>query len=676
MTPIGSKVFNRKDRACVDTLRLLAVDMVEKAKSGHPGFPLGAAPMAYVLWARFLRHDPSRPDWPDRDRFVLSAGHGSALLYAFLHLAGYGLTMDDLKNFRQWGSPTPGHPERGLTPGVEATTGPLGHGMAMGVGLALAERHMAARFNRPGFAIFDHHTYALVSDGDLMEGVASEAASLAGNQGLGKLIYLYDSNDMTIEGHASLTFSEDVRVRFTAYNWHVSLVSDGEDLQSVKVALDAAKQETDRPTLIICRTKLGAGSPKEDTPGAHGEPLGAEGLSATRAHYGYGDKGPFFVDERVAKHFREQAQARAAARARWEETLAAYGREHPVLAAELKRRLGALLPDGLDQALAASARAAFPKGASVATRVASGKAINILAKSLPELIGGSADLAPSNKTLIEGEDFVGALRPDARNFHFGVREQGMGAILNGLALHGGLIPYGGTFLVFSDFLRPAVRLSALMAQKVVYVLTHDSVGVGEDGPTHQPVEHLAALRAIPDLVVMRPADAHETVAAWGLAVAGPGPTALILSRQNLPTLHPDEYPMVTEGVAKGAYVLSPSEGPEPGAIIVATGSEVHLALAAQGLLRGKRDVRVVSMPSWELFERQPAGYKETVFPAAVTRRLALEAGRAMGWERYAGPGGKILSIETFGRSAPAGVIFGNLGFTAENVARLADSLFG
>ncbi|MDR2301566.1 MAG: transketolase [Deltaproteobacteria bacterium] len=675
MTPTGFSVFNRKDRASVDTLRLLAVDMVEKAKSGHPGFPLGAAPMAYVLWTRFLKHDPQRPDWPDRDRFVLSAGHGSALLYAFLCLSGYGLTMDDLKNFRQWESLTPGHPERGVTPGVEATTGPLGHGLAMGVGLALAERNLAKRFNRPNFKLFDHHTYALVSDGDLMEGVGSEAASLAGNQGLGKLIYIYDSNDMTIEGHAGLTFSEDVRARFAAYNWHVSLVSDVGDLQSIKVALDKAKQETERPTLIICRTKLGAGSPKEDTPGAHGEPLGAEGLAATRAHYGYGDRGPFFVDERVAEHFKERAQAHVETRKKWEETLAEYEKKYPEEGRELKRRLLGSVPDSLAPDLKEAAKTVFAKDSQVATRVASGKVLNVLAKSLPELIGGSADLAPSNKTVIDGEEFLSALTPGGRNIHFGVREQGMGAILNGLALHGGFIPFGGTFLVFSDFVRPAVRLSALMSLKVVYVFTHDSVGVGEDGPTHQPVEHLAALRAMPNLLVLRPADAFETAAAWEVAVTHQGPSCLILSRQNLPVLTPEKYPHLHEGVFKGAYVLSEAPNQDPQAIVIASGSEVHLALAAQELLKDRLGVRVVSIPSWELFASQPPDYVEKVLPAKITKRLAVEAGRSLGYERFVGLNGKILSIDSFGHSAPAGVIFEKLGFTPDNVARLVDSLF-
>jgi transketolase len=669
----STKLFNRKDQASVDTLRLLAVDMVEVAKSGHPGFPLGAAPMAYVLWTRFLKHDPKHPDWPDRDRFILSPGHGSALLYAFLYLSGYGLTMDDLKNFRQWHSLTPGHPEKGLTPGVEATTGPLGHGLAMGVGMAMAERSLARRFNQPGFTIFDHYTYGLVSDGDLMEGVASEAASLAGTQGLGKLIYIYDDNQMTIEGHTDLAFSEDVRSRFLAYNWHVPVVSDGEDLHSVKMALDTARLETERPSLIMCRTKLGAGSPKADTPGVHGEPLGIDALAATRAHYGYGDKGPFFVDERVANNFQQRGQAHVGERQEWESRLKEYEKEHSSLASELHRRLHGVLPDTLGQVL--QDPGLFSAETPVATRVASGKVINALAGSLPELIGGSADLAPSNKTVIEGEDFMSPLRPHGRNIHFGVREQGMGAILNGLALHGGFIPFGGTFMVFSDFLRPAMRLSALMSLKVIYVLTHDSVGVGEDGPTHQPVEQLAALRVIPNLMVLRPADAFETVAAWGLAISNPGPTALILSRQNLPVLPPKKYPGLCEGASKGGYILAEAEGSEPEAVIIASGSEVQLALAARESLKGRRAVRVVSLPCRELFLRQGQDYIEKVLPSGLTRRLGLEAACAFGWEPLIGPAGKMLSIEDFGHSAPAGVIFEHLGFTPANVAALVDSLF-
>ncbi|MDR1298188.1 MAG: transketolase [Deltaproteobacteria bacterium] len=672
MKTTRKKNYTRKDRASVDTLRVLAAEMVEKAKSGHPGLPLGAAPMAYVLWTRFLKHDPGCPSWPDRDRFVMSPGHGSALLYAWLHLAGYGLSMEDLKNFRQWGSPTPGHPERGLTPGVEATTGPLGHGLAMAVGLAMAERQLAARFNRPGFPVFDHITYALVSDGDLMEGVASEASSLAGTQGLGKLVCVYDDNQMTIEGPTSISFSEDVRSRFLAYGWHVSVVSEGEDLMSVQLALENAKAETQRPSLVMCRTELGAGSPKADTPGAHGEPLGAEALAATREHYGFGDKPPFFVDERVASNFLALSQAHNSARLDWEAALSAYVGKHPELGAELERRLAGRLPDDFEDVLKSGAKSSFSGKPPVATRAASGKVINILAPVMPELIGGSADLAPSNKTQIEGEPGAGALWPGGRNVHFGVREQAMGAVLNGMAVHGGLAPFGGTFLVFSDFLRPAVRLSALMGLNVVYVLTHDSVGVGEDGPTHQPVEHLAALRAIPNLNVIRPADAFETAAAWSLALEGKGPAALILSRQNLPVL--PEEDLAYQGARAGGYILREAEGGVPEAVIIATGSEVSLALEARAILAGKIAVRVVSLPCWEIFEKQSREYRDLVLPPNVTKRLAVEAGRTFGWERWVGDKGAVLGIDEFGHSAPASVIFEKLGFTAKNVAGLVEKL--
>ena len=670
MTPGAS--FNRKDQASVDTLRLLAADMVEKANSGHPGLPLGAAPLTYVLWTRFLKHDPASPDWPDRDRFILSPGHGSALLYAWLHLAGYGLAIEDLKKFRQWGSLTPGHPERGLTPGVEATTGPLGHGFSMGVGLAVAERAMADRFNKPDMTLFDHYTYALVSDGDLMEGVCSEAASFAGTQRLGKLVYIYDDNQITIEGRTGITFTEDVRERFMAYGWQVIVVSDGEDLGALKLAFDNARAETERPTLIQARTVIGAGSPKGDTSSVHGEPLGPQALAATRDHYGYGDKPPFFVDDRVARNFKTRSEAYRERRVQWEALLADYGRRHPDLFAELTRRLRGELPDEVSGILSGIS---FPKDKPVATRAASGAVINKIAAAVPELLGGSADLAPSNKTKIEGLGSLGPLTPGGRNVHYGIREHAMGAIMNGLALHGGILPFGGTFLVFSDFVRPAVRLSALMGLKVVYVLTHDSVGVGEDGPTHQPVEHLAALRAIPGLLVIRPADAYETVAAWRAAISAKGPSALVLSRQNLPILSPEDYPAVAEGPLKGGYVLKDSDGGSPEAIILATGSEVALALAAQAALSPKRKVRVVSLPSWELFFAQDKDYRDQVLPPKVTRRLAVEAGRSLGWHRLVGDAGSVLSIEAFGHSAPAERIFKELGYTPENVAALVERLF-
>ena len=662
--------FNRKDQASVNTLRLLAADMVEAAQSGHPGLPLGAAPMAYVLWSRFLKHDPQDPLWPDRDRFILSPGHGSALLYAWLHLAGYGLSLEELKAFRQWGSRTPGHPEYGHTPGVEATTGPLGHGFAMGVGLAIAEKMLAQCFNRPGFTLFDHRVYVLVSDGDLMEGVSAVAASLAGTLGLGNLIYLYDDNQMTIEGPTDLAFTEDVRGRFSAYGLQVIVVTEGGDLGSIYQALENARAEGDRPSLVMVRTRLGAGSPRENSPKAHGEPLGREDLRATRRFYGYPEDQSFTVDQRVYDHFQKLNQFHQKTRAAWLELLTEYERAFPAEAAELQRRLAGRRPDGWTKALPE-----FNKGGALATRSASGQVLNALAGVLPELVGGSADLAPSNKTELAGAGFFGALCPAWRNFHFGVREAAMGAVANGLALAGGLAPFAATFLVFSDFLRPALRLAALMKLPVVFVFTHDSVGVGEDGPTHQPVEHLAALRAIPGLTVIRPADAYETRVAWRAALSRGGPTALILSRQDLPILHPDDYPTLAEGAGRGGYILAEAEGGEPEALILATGSEVALALTARELLtaRGRR-VRVVSLPSWENFDEQPQDYRDAVLPPQVTRRLAVEAGPALGWSRYLGPAGRTLSIEGFGVSAPAGRLFAEFGFTPENVAGLVERL--
>lgn len=657
--------FNRKDRASVNTMRLLAADMVEKAKSGHPGLPLGAAPMAYVLLSRFLKHDSQDPNWADRDRFILSAGHGSALLYAWLHLAGYGLTMDDLKSFRQWGSLTPGHPEHGHTRGVEATTGPLGHGFAMGVGMAMAEKMMAARFNRPDFELFNHHVYALVSDGDLMEGVSSEAASLAGTLGLGKLIYLYDDNQITIEGSTDLAFTEDVRNRFLAYGWQVIVVTEGEDLGSIYQAIENAKADVERPSLIMVSTKIGAGSPRENTPKAHGEPLGLEAIKATRKFYEYPEDQEFTVDPRVYDNFVKLGQVHHETRLTWQEKLEKYKAAYPQEAAELTRRLAGKLPDDLDQCWPS-----FEKGGAMATRVASGKVLNSLAPALPELFGGSADLSPSNKSDITGGDSFSALNPNGRNIHFGVREAAMGAIVNGLALSGGIKAYGATFLVFSDFARPALRLASLMKLPVTFIFTHDSIGVGEDGPTHQPIEHLVCLRAIPGLTVIRPADAYETIAAWKSALTINGPTILALSRQDLPTLHPENYPAVIEGPTRGGYILSEAEGATPEAIIVATGSEVQLALQAQKVLAGRLKVRVVSLPSWEIFDSQPKEYRDQVLPPTVTKRLSVEAGLSLGWARYIGPEGKSLSIETFGASAPASKLFAEFGFTPENIAKM------
>ncbi|MDR1608908.1 MAG: transketolase [Deltaproteobacteria bacterium] len=656
---MSESVYNRKDRASVDTLRLLAVDMVEKAQSGHPGLPLGAAPLLYVLWTRFLKRDPLAPNWPNRDRFILSPGHGSALLYALLHLCGYGLAIDDLKNFRQWGSLTPGHPERDVTPGVEVSTGPLGHGLAMGVGLAMGERFMAAKFNKPDFKLFDHHVYALVSDGDLMEGVASEAASLAGTQALGRLIYLYDDNHMTIEGNTDLAFTEDVRARFLAYGWQVIVVADGNDLLSVHLALENAERDLGKPSLIMCRTVLGAGSPKSNTSKAHGEPLGAEGLAETRRFYGYGDQEPFFVDERVAKNFQTRSRACVPDRLAWEELLKQYAEKFPEDYAELTRRWAGNLPD-LGPSLTFGEK-------PIATRTASSLVLNDLAKKLPEIIGGSADLGPSNKTVLEGLGSFLPLTPEGRNIHFGVREHAMGAVVNGLALYQGLRPYCSTFLSFSDFARPSLRLAALMGLKVIHIYTHDSVGVGEDGPTHQPIEQLTSLRLLPRVTVIRPADAYETAALWPVILERKEPVALVLSRQDLPILSPTAYPAILTGPARGGYVLSDSEG-EPEAIIIATGSEVALALAAQKLLLGQKRVRVVSLPSWELFDENDQSYRESVLPERIEKRLGLEAGLSIGWSRYLGPKGQMVSVEDYGRSAPAQKLFEELGFTPENIA--------
>jgi transketolase len=664
---MSNPVYNRKDRASVNTLRLMSVDMVEIAKSGHPGLPLGAAPLLYVLWSRFLKHDPSRPDWPNRDRFVLSCGHGSALLYALLSVFGYGLSTLDLKNFRKMGSLTPGHPERGVTPGVEATTGPLGHGFGMSVGLAMGERAMAARFNRPGFALFDHYVYGLCSDGDLMEGVAAEAASLAGAQALGKLIYLYDDNRMTIEGSTDLAFSEDVRARFLAYGWQVNVVADGEDLTSVHLALENARANLEKPSLIMCRTILGAGSPKADSPKAHGEPLGAEALAKTREFYGYGDKEPFFIDDRVAANFAARAKAYVPDRQKWEESLAQYDKAYPEEAKELRRRLAGDLPD-----LGKPLRFSPDK---MATRAASGLVLNDLAQKIPEIIGGSADLGPSNKTELTGLGSFLPLNPGGRNVHFGVREAAMGAAVNGLALYGGLRPYGATFLSFADFLRPALRLAALMDLNSIFIFTHDSLGVGEDGPTHQPVEQLASLRIIPRLTTIRPADASETATLWPVALKLKGPVAFVLSRQDLPVISPDDYPEIRTGPSFGGYVLAEPYDGDPEAIIIATGSEVSLALKARIILLGEIRIRVVSLPSMEIFERQSQSYKDEVLPKDVTKRLSVESALSFGWSRYVGDKGISVSVDDYGRSAPGAELFEAFGFTAKKIADRVLDLF-
>jgi len=660
------------DQLCINTLRTLAMDMVQRANSGHPGMPMGAADMAYVLWTRFLRHNPANPHWPDRDRFVLSAGHGSTLLYSLLHLTGYDLPLEELMSFRQWGSCTPGHPEYGCAPGVETTTGPLGQGFANGVGMAIAEAYLAARFNRPGHKIVDHYVYAIVSDGDLMEGIASEAASLAGHLRLGKLIYLYDDNRVTIEGSTDLAFTEDRGKRFEAYGWHVQRV-DGYDLEAIATAIRAAQRDP-RPSLIMARTHLAYGSPhKQNDAKAHGAPLGEEEVRLTKESLGWPTEQPFLIPEEALAHFRQALERGRAWEAEWRARFEAYAAEYPDLAEEWRMAMAGELPPDWD----ASLPVFKPEDGPMSTRVASGKALNSIAPRLPTLIGGSADLAPSTKTYLEGLGDFGAEDRLGRNLHFGVREHAMGGILNGMALHGGVIPFGGTFLVFSDYMRPSIRLAAMMKLPVIYVFSHDSLWIGEDGPTHQPVEQLASLRAIPNLTVIRPADANETVVAWRVALEQrSGPVALILSRQSLPILDRSSLAPAEE-LVRGAYVLAEAEGGQPDLILIATGSEVHLALAARERLaeRGVR-ARVVNMPSWELFDRQPESYRQAVLPPHVTARLAIEAGVSQGWHRYVGPAGDVMSIERFGASAPYKVLQEKFGFTAENVAQRALALLG
>ena len=662
------------DDLCVNTIRMLSVDSVEKANSGHPGLPMGAATMAYVLWMRFLRHNPANPKWPDRDRFVLSAGHGSMLLYSLLHLTGYDLPLEELKNFRQWGSQTPGHPEYGHTPGVETTTGPLGQGFANGVGLAIAERFLGTVFNRQGHEIVDHYTYAIISDGDLMEGVSHEAASLAGNLGLGKLIYLYDNNHISIEGSTDIAFTEDRAGRFEAYGWHIQKIDDGNDMEAIEKAIHAAQKEKDRPSLISVRTHIGYGSPnKQDSASAHGEPLGPEEINLTKEHLGWPLKPPFFITEEVLKHFRQALEKGN----QWErestDTFKAYEKAYPGLAKEWEQWVNKELPDGWDKDI--SLFPADSKG--IATRVASGKVLNAIAPNLPNLIGGSADLSPSNKTVVNGENFFQKDSYNGRNFHFGVREHAMGSILNGIALHGGLIPYGGTFLIFSDYMRPPIRLAAMMGLKVVYIFTHDSIGLGEDGPTHQPVEQLAALRAIPNLTVIRPCDANETIEAWRHALnSTQGPVALALTRQNLPSLDRQVFGPA-HGLRYGAYVLKDAPDGKPDCILIASGSEVHIAIEAAEKIREKGvSVRVVSMPSWELFERQPGEYRDQVLPPAVDVRVAIEAGVTQGWHRYLGNKGEAIGIDHFGASAPYKILYEKFGITADRIAGKTLQLLG
>ena len=653
---------NLQERA-INTIRFLAADAVQKANSGHPGLPMAMAPAAYLLWTRHLRYDPSAPEWPDRDRFVLSAGHGSMLLYAVLHLTGYDLPLEELERFRQWGSRTPGHPEFGLTPGVETTTGPLGQGFANGVGMALAAERLAAEFNREGFPIVDHHVYAIVSDGDLMEGVASEAASLAGTLQLGRLIYIYDDNHITIDGDTSLAFTEDRAARFEAYGWHVLQAGDVNDLAALDAALEAAKRDP-RPSLIIVQSKIGYGLPtKEGTAKAHGEPPGEEELEGAKERLGWPQEPRFLVPEDVRAHFQEAAARARQAHTAWQELMRRYRDEFPELAAEFERRMRGALPQGLAQALPSFE--SDEKG--MATRASSGKVIQALAPHLPEWLGGSADLTGSNKTDIQGEAAFSAIHRSGRYVHYGVREHAMGAVMNGVALHGGLIPYGGTFLVFSDYMRPAIRLAALMEQRVIYVFTHDSIGLGEDGPTHQPIEQLAALRSIPGLTAIRPADANEVGIAWLVALEREGPTALVLTRQAVPTIDRNRFGSA-EGLRKGAYVLADLGGGSPEVILMASGSEVSLILEAGEALHteGMR-VRLVSFPSWQLFSAQPRAYRESVLPPGIRARVAVEAGVPMGWERWVGDAGVVVGIQRFGASAPYQEIYRQFGLTAEHI---------
>ncbi|MCL0075269.1 transketolase [Dehalococcoidia bacterium] len=662
------------DELCINTIRFLAIDAVQRANSGHPGAPMGMAPMAYVLWNRFLKHNPSDPKWPNRDRFILSAGHASAMLYALLYLAGYELSLEEIKHFRQWESKTPGHPEYGLTPGVEATTGPLGQGFTNGVGMAIAEKMMAENYNRPGYEIIDHYTYAIVSDGDLMEGIASEAASLAGTLRLGKLIYLYDDNDISIEGHTDITFRENVGKRFQAYGWHVVGPIDGMDLDAIDDAIRQAQAERDRPSLIICKTIIGYGSPsKANTASVHGEPLGEAEVVLTRENLAWPFREPFTVPPDVLVHFRQACEWGKQSQEGWESKLEAYRREFPEEARRLEQDLAGNLPDGWEQDLDDLFSS---QEKPISTRAASGLIINAIGPKVHSLTGGSADLAPSTKTIMRDRGHYGPENYAGHNIHFGVREHAMGAIANGMALHGGMIPYTATFLVFYDYMRPPVRLAAMMRVRVIYVFTHDSIGVGEDGPTHQPIEQLVGLRSVPDLVTLRPADAAETAEAWKMALRRRhGPTALVLSRQNLPVLDRSILASAS-GVQRGGYVLwEASTSPE--VILIGTGSEVHVALEAGRILQEKGvPARVVSLASWELFDAQPQEYRNQILPPEIKARISIEAGTPLGWERYIGLDGLAMGVSRFGSSAPAGTIYERLGLTAKAVAEKALALLG
>lgn len=664
-------LFDKTDQLGVNTIRTLSIEAVQKANSGHPGLPMGAAPMAYALWTKHLKVNPTTSrNWVDRDRFVLSAGHGSAMLYSLLHLSGYNVTIDDLKNFRQWDSKTPGHPEVHHTDGVEATTGPLGQGIAMAVGMAMAEAHLAATYNRDSFPIMDHYTYAICGDGDLMEGVSQEASSMAGHMKLGKLIVLYDSNDISLDGPTSKAFTENVGARYEAYGWQHILVKDGNDLDEIEAAIEAAKAETDKPTLIEVKTVIGYGAPKEGTSSVHGAPIGEEGITAAKAVYGW-EYPDFTVPKEVAARFKEtMIDEGQKAEAAWNEMFKNYEHAHPELAKQFKEAFANQLPEGWEQELPK-----YELGTSAASRVTSKETIQAISKVVPSFWGGSADLSASNNTMVAAEKDFEPGQYEGRNIWFGVREFAMAAAMNGIQLHGGSHVYGGTFFVFTDYLRPAIRLAALQKVPVTYVLTHDSVAVGEDGPTHEPIEQLASVRCIPNVHVIRPADGNETVAAWKIAMTSTEtPTILVLSRQNLPVLE-GTLEHASDSVQKGAYVLSPQKGKQPAGILIATGSEVNLAVEAQAKLAAEGiDVSVVSMPSFDLFEKQSAEYKESVLPKAVTKRVAIEAAASFGWERYVGTEGKTITIDHFGASAPGGLVLEKFGFTPENVVNTYKSL--
>jgi len=678
-------VADNLDQQCINTIRFLSVDMVQKADSGHPGMPLGAAPMAYVLWTRCMKYHPANPDWADRDRFVLSAGHGSALLYSLLHLTGYDVTLDDIKQFRQWGSKCPGHPERGHTPGVEVTTGPLGQGISNAVGLAMAEAQLAARYNRDGHKVVDHHTYVIAGDGDLMEGVTAEAVSLAGHLQLGKLIVLYDDNRVTLAAGTDITFTEDRAAHFKACGWHVQHVENGNDVAAIETAIKKAKRQTAKPSLILVRTHIGYGSPEQDSYKAHGSPLGVDGVAATKKKLGWPEQPPFLIPEEALKHFREAQERGKRAESAWKRRWNKYAKAFPELAQELQRSLRGELPPGWDAAIPV-----FPPDAKgLATRKAGGDVLSAIAPKLPAISGGSADLDPSTYTAVKGLGvFSRGAEPDeqgvdtvgeawnyaGRNLHFGVREHAMGAIANGMAAHGGFIPYTATFLIFSDYMRPPMRLAALSQLHVINVFTHDSIALGEDGPTHQPVEQLAGLRSVPRMIVLRPGDANETAVAWRVAAETKGrPVSLALSRQNVPTLDRTQYASA-DGVRHGAYVLKDCEG-APQLILIGTGAETGLCVQAAQKLSGEGvKVRVVSMPSWELFAAQDQSYRDSVLPPDVHARLAVEAGVSQGWDRWIGERGDALCVDRFGASAPGGEMLKQYGFTVDNVVARARAL--